>query len=157
MMNHIGISCRHTMNPHYLCLSHHLSCQGDMPMVEKTLAKNYKVSPEHFHISPLPLCWLNWQWQNVDGIFRSMGSKAATLNSANVNLVMVIGRLWPIYCILRCQKHNSCYCCLTISLNVCTKLLSPVKSRMLWLLNDLQHLVVLEQKTCDYQGSKKLI
>lgn len=46
MMNHIGISCRHMMNPHYLCLSHHLSCQGDMPMVEKTLAKNYKVSPE---------------------------------------------------------------------------------------------------------------
>lgn len=43
MMNHIGINYRHMMNPHYLCLSHHLSCPGDMSMVEKALAKNYKV------------------------------------------------------------------------------------------------------------------
>lgn len=34
------------MNPHYPCLSHHLSCQGDMPLVEKTLAKNCKVGFE---------------------------------------------------------------------------------------------------------------
>lgn len=47
MMNHIGISYRRMMNLHYLCLSHHLSCQEDMFMVEKVLAKNYKVGPIH--------------------------------------------------------------------------------------------------------------
>nr|CCQ43477.1 alternative protein RIMS1 [Homo sapiens] len=41
MMNRIGINFRHMMSLHYLCLSHHLSCQGDIFM-EKALAKSYK-------------------------------------------------------------------------------------------------------------------
>ena len=38
------------MNLHYLCLNHHLSCQEDMFMVEKALAKNYKVGPNSINL-----------------------------------------------------------------------------------------------------------